>query len=104
MEKKDSTTFIAYSENGKAMGLHNYIPHLALYRCNVLIFNDLFVSKQYRQKRVGEALLQHAKQFAKDIGSKGLTLETAMDNPAQKLYERLGWIKDTHVLHYTWER
>ena len=66
------------------------------------ILNDLFVKKDARGNRVGEGLLEHAKKFAKEVGSKGLTLETDLDNPAQKLYERLGWSKDTH-LHYTWE-
>ena len=56
-----------------------------------------------RKKGIGEALMERAKLFAKNKGSKGLTLETAIDNPAQKLYERLGWKKDTHVNHYTWE-
>ncbi len=47
--------------------------------------------------------MNHAKQYAINQNSKGLTLETSIDNPAQKLYERLGWKKDSDVFHYTWE-
>ena len=33
---------------------------------------------------------------------KGLALETAKANPAQRLYEKLGWKKDLEHLHYFW--
>ncbi|HAI44518.1 MAG TPA: GNAT family N-acetyltransferase, partial [Maribacter sp.] len=36
-------------------------------------------------------------------GYKGLALETAIDNPAQKLYEKLDWEKDSHCFHYFWQ-
>lgn len=29
-------------------------------------------------------------------------LETAIDNPAQHLYEKLGWKNDVEVFHYAW--
>ncbi|GEQ86678.1 hypothetical protein ULMS_21860 [Patiriisocius marinistellae] len=67
------------------------------------ILNDLFVAENFRKKGVAEALLSRAKEFTISNNSKGLTLETAIDNPAQKLYERMGWKKDTAVFHYTWE-
>jgi ribosomal protein S18 acetylase RimI-like enzyme len=47
--------------------------------------------------------METATQFARETDSKGLTLETGVDNPAQKLYKRLGWVKDTEVNHYTWK-
>ena len=49
------------------------------------------------------SLLNKAKAFAISENAKGLTLETEVTNPAQKLYERLDWIKDTEVFHYTWK-
>ncbi|UII79227.1 GNAT family N-acetyltransferase [Flagellimonas sp. CMM7] len=67
------------------------------------ILNDLFVSPQLRKKGVGEALLNHAKSFCQIQGFKGLALETAANNPAQKLYERLDWEKDEEYLHYFWK-
>jgi len=67
------------------------------------ILNDLYVSSEARKKGVGEALMVKAKNFAISEGAKGLTLETAIDNPAQKLYSRLGFKKDTDVNHYTWK-
>jgi len=67
------------------------------------ILNDLYVSENSRKQGVGEALMQRAKQFAREHNSRGLTLETDLDNPAQKLYVKLGWKRDIAVNHYTWE-
>lgn len=68
----------------------------------LLILNDLFVREDYRKRGVGEALLERAKAHCIDSDFKGLALETAIDNPAQKLYERLGWKKSTNFFHYFW--
>lgn len=68
----------------------------------VFILNDLFVSKSFRKMGIGEALLQRAKEHCLKLGYKGLVLETETDNPAQKLYERLGWTKDSRWFHYFW--
>lgn len=64
------------------------------------ILNDLYVDPKQQNKGIGEALLNRAIKFSKDKNSKGLALETAKDNPAQKLYERMGWKKDSKFLHY----
>ncbi|MEM9076548.1 MAG: GNAT family N-acetyltransferase [Bacteroidota bacterium] len=66
------------------------------------ILNDLYVAKEHRKQGVGKALLEHSKSFCKTKGFKGLALETALDNPAQKLYESLGWELDKSYLHYFW--
>lgn len=68
----------------------------------VFILNDLYVDVNYRGKKVGEELLLQAKKYCREKGYKGLALETAIDNPAQRLYERLGWKKDTDCFHYFW--
>ena len=67
------------------------------------ILNDLYVTPGSRKKGIGEALLNQAKYYCNALGYKGLSLETAVDNPAQKLYERLGWEKDEDYFHYFWK-
>jgi GNAT superfamily N-acetyltransferase len=65
------------------------------------ILNDLFVAPEARRQGVGEALLERARQFAVETGAKGLMLETAVTNtPAQRLYERMGWQRDTEFYVY----
>ena len=66
------------------------------------VLNDLYVSAAYRKKQIGEALLSKAKEFCIANNAKGLTLETGKHNPAQKLYEKLNWIKDVDCFHYFW--
>jgi len=65
------------------------------------VLNDLYVSPNYRGKNIGQQLIQVAKNLCINNNYKGLTLQTAFNNPAQHLYERLGFIKDTD-LYYVW--
>ncbi len=103
-KKKDSVIFISFDENKNAQGFTQLYPSFSSVSMQpTFILNDLFVHSNYRGNGIGEALMNHAKEFAIKENSKGLTLETSIDNPAQKLYERLGWKKDTEVFHYTWE-
>jgi len=102
--KNDSVIFIAFDKDDNAIGFTQLYPTFSSVSMQAsYILNDLYVISEMRGKGVGEALLNQAKQFAIESNSKGLTLETAIDNPAQKLYEKLGWEKDNDVLHYTWK-
>ncbi len=67
------------------------------------ILNDLFVRENYRKQGIAAQIMAHAKDFAVQTHAKGLALETAEDNPAQHLYERLGWEKEAGFLHYFWK-
>ena len=103
-QQNDSVIFMAVSAAGEAMGFTQLYPSFSSVSTQrTYILNDLFVSAKHRKKGVGEALMERAKQFANAEGAKGITLETNQDNPAQNLYERLGWKKDVEVFHYTWE-
>ena len=104
IQKKESVIFLALDATGKGLGFTQLYPSFSSVSMQrTYILNDLFVSETARGKGIGVALMEHAKEFARKTGSKGLTLETGIDNPAHKLYERLGWVKDVKVNHYTWE-
>jgi len=101
--KSDSTLFLAFNEEDIAIGFTQLYPTFSSVSMELTyILNDLYVVPNKRGYKIGESLLNHAKQFVINSNCKGLTLETDIDNPAQKLYERLGWKKDENVLHYTW--
>jgi len=68
----------------------------------IFILNDLYVGIAHRKLGIGEALLRISQEYCQMKGFKGLALETAIDNPAQALYERMGWEKDVHCFHYFW--
>ena len=94
---------MAFNNEKEAIGFTQLYPTFSSVTMEqTYILNDLFVTSNSRGSKVGEKILNHAKQFVIKNNFKGLTLETDFNNPAQELYERLGWKKDTNVLHYTW--
>jgi ribosomal protein S18 acetylase RimI-like enzyme len=100
--KQDSVIFVAVAGELLA-GFSQLYPSFSSVSLRPLyILNDLFVVPERRGAGTGEALLRHAQEFCRVTGAKGLALETATDNPAQKLYEKLGWVRDTRVFHYFW--
>ncbi|MBT8235190.1 MAG: GNAT family N-acetyltransferase [Bacteroidia bacterium] len=99
---EESIIFMAFINN-EAVGFTQLFPSFSSVSMQpFLILNDLYVHKRFRQKGIGEALLMHAQKYCSQLNYKGLGLETATDNPAQQLYEKLGWEKDTHCFHYFW--
>ena len=101
-KEKDSQILVAIT-NSELVGFTQIYPmfsSVSMQRSYVL--NDLYVNDLHRHKKIGEGLLKAAQQFCKTNNAKGLTLETDTHNPAQKLYERLKWKRDTDVFHYTW--
>ena len=68
------------------------------------LLNDLFVTLEARGQGVGEALLKRAATFGEQTGADKLTLQTQVENEtAQRLYERLGWQRNTEFFAYTLE-
>lgn len=100
--KGETTIFLALDDDCPIGFTQLYTTFSSVSLQAVLILNDLFVSPSHRKKGVGEALLNYAKEYCALMKYKGLALETALDNPAQQLYERLGWQKDMHCFHYFW--
>lgn len=101
LERGESVIFLALDAK-KAVGFVQLYPSfdsVAMQR--VWILYDLFVAPAARKRGAGRMLMEHARRFARKTKSKGLILETAIDNrPAQRLYERLGWKRDTAFYRY----
>ena len=102
-KNKDAVIFIAYRDE-KAVGFTQLYPlHSSVSMKAMYLLNDLFVDKNYRGNGIGKALINKAKQLCTSENNKGLAIQTAFDNPAQHLYERLGFEKDTD-LHFFWTK
>lgn len=99
--RHESIIFLALLDES-AVGFTQLYPSFSSTSMQRLwILNDLFVAPAGRRSGVGEALLERARQFAVESGAKGLMLETAVTNTtAQRLYERLGWVRDTEYYVY----
>jgi len=97
----ESVIFLAM-EGERALGFVQLYPLFASVALQSLwLLNDLFIDSAARKQGVGERLMKHAEQFAYETGSRGLFLCTATDNyPAQKLYEKCGWVRDEKFYRY----
>jgi len=101
LKNKESIIFLALV-NDEAVGFTQLYPSFSSVSMQpVYILNDLYVTKKYRKQGIGVALLKKAKQLCRSNNFKGLGLQTETTNPAQYLYESLGWEKDPD-LQYFW--
>ena len=102
LARQDSVFYLAEAD-GLALGFTQLYPAFAsLSLAPSWILNDLYVDPQVRGRGVGEALMEAARQLALSDGSAELMLQTARSNAtAQRLYERLGWLRDDEFLVYT---
>jgi ribosomal protein S18 acetylase RimI-like enzyme len=66
----------------------------------IYVLNDLFVDPKARGQGAGGRLLEAARAYGEHAGAHYLELSTAVDNPAQRLYEAWGWVLDREFLYY----
>ncbi|MGB1308413.1 MAG: GNAT family N-acetyltransferase [Oceanihabitans sp.] len=102
LQNNDSIIYIAYQDK-IAVGFTQLFPLFSSVSMqSMYLLNDLYVKSTYRKLGIGEQLINQAKQFCITEKQKGLAIQTAFNNPAQKLYQRLGFVKDTD-LHFFWK-
>lgn len=100
LQLKDSAIFLAFLEAEAVGFLQLYPIFTSVGMQRTWLLNDLFVVKSARGRQVATLLMQAAKDFARSKGSKWLLLQTAADNfPAQALYEKDGWQKQSDLFY-----
>ena len=100
LERDESVVFVA-EEDGRAVGFVQMYPlFTSISLGRVYVLNDLFVDPAARRSGVGATLLDFSRRWAEDEKAHYLTLSTAVDNPAQRLYEACGWKRDREFLYY----
>jgi GNAT superfamily N-acetyltransferase len=102
LNRHDSWILVAES-HGVLSGFCQLFPSFSSTRtCRIAILNDLYVTPQARKDGVGKALMLAAEELARNHGLGGLELATGMLNTdAQRLYEKLGWQRDTEFYYYS---
>jgi ribosomal protein S18 acetylase RimI-like enzyme len=98
----ESVILLACDDSCGAPGFTQLYPLFSSVRCaRTYLLNDLFVLPSARRQGVGTRLLTAAAAFARANGATSLSLSTAVDNTAaQKLYEALGWKRDSGFFEY----
>ncbi|KAL0488220.1 sulfite oxidase [Acrasis kona] len=78
-------------EEGRIVGLAHYLFHASSWTSKRLCYlNDLYVLSSCRGKGYGKVLIMAVKQVAQDEECLRLYWATKTDNPARKLYDKLG--------------
>jgi ribosomal protein S18 acetylase RimI-like enzyme len=95
LDKEESVIFIALDKNDYAGFTQLYPSFSSVGMKKIWILNDLFVAAEHRQKGIAQALIDHVLEYSKSTGRKKVVLSTAYDNfNAQKLYEKLGFVRE----------
>lgn len=99
----ESVVLLAVNEEGEGIGFVQLFPLFSsVSAARTYLLNDLFVAPMARRHGVGAALMHEAVDFARAVGAVGMSLSTAHANePAQRLYESLGWKRDEKFREYT---
>ena len=100
MKRKESVIFVA-EERKELIGFTQLFPIFSSVSMKrTWLLNDLYVNEKARGIGAATKLLEAAKQFGIETGSKWLLLQTAADNfTAQKMYEKNGWVKETDFFY-----
>lgn len=102
ISNNESVIFMAYDDEN-AIGFTQLYPLFSSVSMEPMyLLNDLYVEDNYRNQGIGNLLIDKAKQLCKEQHYKGLAIQTEHNNPAQHLYQRLGFVKDTD-LHFFWK-
>lgn len=99
--KKDSVIFITY-DDGEPVGFTQLFPSFSSVSMQKSwVLNDLYVKETARRKGVATELINKAIGLAEETKAKGILLETGKENvKAQKLYETIGFTKDSNYYYY----
>jgi GNAT superfamily N-acetyltransferase len=101
LAREDSVIFLAEDASGPLGFTQLYPIFSSVSVGRAWLLNDLFVGSGSRKGGVGRALLERARAHGVETGARWLALSTGHDNAAaQRLYESLGWVRDTEYYHY----
>jgi GNAT superfamily N-acetyltransferase len=101
LRDSSSAVFLASCEERAAGFVQLFESWSTVRLAPVLVLEDLFVHEAFRNRGVATALMDAAIHFARETGAAAMFLETAADNlRAQQVYERNGWLRETHFLKY----
>lgn len=103
IEANSCVIFIAVDENGAGCGFVLLYPTWDSVDLRTYwILHDLFVESNCRTRGTGSALMNAAAEFGRSVGASRLDLGTGVNNTtAQRLYESLGWKRDTEFFGYS---
>ncbi len=101
LERQEATVFLGIQDGQVLAFALLYDTFSSVPMQNLTILNDLYTAPQARGLGLASALIEAARAYALTKKSVFLRLRTAQDNfIAQRVYERLGFVKDEMYLTY----
>lgn len=102
LSQNDSIILIAF-DDFHAAGFCQIYPSFSSVAMKPLwVLNDLFVNRSFRQQGVAQQLIEEVELRANNSHIFSIKLATAIDNhQAQKLYQKLGYQKNTNFDHFS---
>lgn len=94
-------SFLAYLDDDQTnpVGLINSFPGYSTFKARPLLnIHDVVVLPEHRGKNIGGTLIETIAKKAKEMGFCKLALEVRTDNPAERLYRRLGFNDGNHPM------
>lgn len=101
ISKNESVIYMAFAKEKPVAFTQLYPIFSSVSMQPMYLLNDLFVHPTQRGQGIATALINTVKERCKKESKKGIALQTETTNPAQKLYEHLGFKKDPD-LYYFW--
>nr|WP_314529373.1 GNAT family N-acetyltransferase [uncultured Pseudomonas sp.] len=100
--RDESVIFLAQDDTGGALGFVQLFPTFSSIDAHrTWLLGDLFTTPNARGRGVATLLMNTARSYVVLSGGKGMVLETATDNfNAQRLYESLGYVRDSGYYTY----
>lgn len=93
-------SLLAFADD-EPVGLVNCIYSFStFYACPLINIHDLMVKEEYRNRGIGEQLLEAVEHRAKEENCCKITLEVRQDNRAKSLYERFGFGEDETPMYF----
>ena len=93
--RSESVIFIAIENDEYVAFTQLYPSFTSVGISRIWLLNDLYVLENYRKKGIAEQLIKHVFNYGKTTERKKVLLSTDNDNfIAQKLYERIGFVRD----------
>lgn len=104
LENEEAIVFMHYNEKNQANGfVVNYTSFSSFSLGKIMVLNDLFIDKSARNQGIGTQLIKKTFEIAKDKKIARVDISTANTNiGAQKLYERMGFVKDQDFCYYNY--
>ncbi len=101
----DTVVFFAAEEepsHDPALGFTILYPSFhSVLMAPMWVLNDIYVGEQARRRGVAKALIERARDLVMETNAQRLSLETGTTNePSHKLYESLGFQRDTRNCTY----